>query len=160
MIPSPTIPIGPCVMPRCHSRYFTAPPAVARMSTSGAFDASTSAAVVPRPARASGVRASVAPDSAWGRLSKMSARQRRCIAGRMHTGLGHRLLIYQDAKHARGRPACEGVHLTAMASRVVGAAEAGPRASAAPRQQAIAIDLDAATVYLVPIGSGRFELYT
>src|SRR3954452_16583499 len=146
-------------MPRCHSRYFTAPPAVARMSTSGAFEASTSAAVVPRPARASGVRASVAPNSEWVRLSKMSARQKRCIAARMHTGLGHRLLIYQDAKRARGRPARVGVHLSAMASRRVCADEAGPPASGATRQQRIAIDLDDATVYLVPIGSGRFELY-
>ena len=40
------------------------------MSMSGAFEARTSAAVVPRPARASGVRASVAPNSEWVRLSK------------------------------------------------------------------------------------------
>ena len=57
------MPSGPCVMPRCHSRYFTAPPAVVTMSMSGAFEARRSAAVVPRPARPSGVRASVAPKS-------------------------------------------------------------------------------------------------
>ena len=50
-------------MPRCHSRYFTAPPAVVTMSTSGALDATINAMVVPRPARDSGVRASVAPNS-------------------------------------------------------------------------------------------------
>ena len=68
--PRPTRPSGPCVGPRCHSRYFTAPPAVATMSMSGAFEARMSAAVVPRPARDSGVRASVAANSECVRLSK------------------------------------------------------------------------------------------
>src|SRR5262245_5733466 len=39
------------------------------MSMSGAFDAMTSAVVTPRPARPSGVRASVRPKSVWVRLS-------------------------------------------------------------------------------------------
>ena len=62
------MPSGPCVMPRCHSRYFTAPPAVATMSMSGALEASSSAAVVPRPARASGVRASVSAEQRMGQV--------------------------------------------------------------------------------------------
>src|SRR5256885_623651 len=46
---STTTPSGPCVGPRCHSRYFVAPPAAATMSMSGAFDERSSAAVVPLP---------------------------------------------------------------------------------------------------------------
>ena len=45
------------------------PPAVITMSVSGALEARMSAAVVPRPARPSGVRPSVAPKSVWVRLS-------------------------------------------------------------------------------------------
>ena len=63
------MPSGPCVGPRCHADSATAPPAVVTMSMSGAFEARTSAAVVPRPARASGVRASVSAKSVWVRLS-------------------------------------------------------------------------------------------
>ena len=61
--PSATTPSSPCVGPRCHCRYDALPRAVITMSMSGAFDASTSAVVVPRPARPSGVRASVSANS-------------------------------------------------------------------------------------------------
>src|SRR5258707_588198 len=68
--PRPTTPSGPCVGPRCHSRYLSAPPAVATMSTSAAFAEMRSAAVVPRPARESRVRASVTATSVCVTLSK------------------------------------------------------------------------------------------
>ena len=73
------MPSGPCVGPRCHSRYFRAPPAVATMSMSGAFEARMSAAVVPRPPRRSGVRASVAAKSVWVRLSMRPYVERRAV---------------------------------------------------------------------------------
>ena len=61
-------------MPRCQDRYFAAPPAVVTISMSGAFDASSRAAVVPRPARASGVRDSVNAKSVCVRLSMLLPR--------------------------------------------------------------------------------------
>ena len=56
---------GPAVPPEVSS----APPAAVTTSTSGAFDARTSAAVAPRPALASGVRASVSANRLCVRLS-------------------------------------------------------------------------------------------
>src|SRR5437588_9280416 len=54
-----------------------APPAVVTMSMSGAFEPMRRAAVVPRPARPSGVRASVSAKRLWVMLSNEI---RRCLA--------------------------------------------------------------------------------
>ena len=59
----------------------------ATISMSGAFDARTSAAVVPRPARASGVRASVSANSVCVRLS-MSVGRRRPAHPRLRRNIG------------------------------------------------------------------------
>src|SRR5262249_23295300 len=67
--PRPTMPGRPCVGPRCHSRYFAEPPAVAMMSMSGAFDARTNAIVEARPPRPSGVPGNVRPNKLCVRLS-------------------------------------------------------------------------------------------
>src|SRR5215470_11464567 len=63
------MPSGPWVGPRCHCKYDAPPRTVVMMSMSGAFDASTSAVVTPRPARPSGVRDSVRPNRVCVRLS-------------------------------------------------------------------------------------------
>src|SRR5580700_5574449 len=62
------------------------------MSMSGAFEARTSVAVVPRPARPSGVRASVSPNNVWVMLSMRPA-------GASFREGEPASLIYLDAKH-------------------------------------------------------------
>ena len=76
------MPSGPCDGPRCHSRYWRAPPAVATMSMSGAFEARMRAVVVPRPPRRSAVRARVVAKSVWVRLSMHPSVKRRVSSRR------------------------------------------------------------------------------
>src|SRR5437899_6256000 len=77
------------------------------MSMSGAFEARMRAAVVPRPALESGVRASVAANSVWVTLSMLQAASLL------------RALIYQHAKRLhRSRCAAGGVARARVRVRV------------------------------------------